>query len=628
MKLRSFILILLVTFNSALVFSQGKPLSADTLKLIQKLQEDFERERAYPSRAREATDRLNRIAEIYFTAKHYEQALKYYNQSLEINKTILNSQHAIAKIHTQIGNIYYDKGNYDEALKHQIVNLEYERTRKNARELVDAVTQVALLYNKLKKYDETIQLIENEALPIAHKTNDQSLLRSCYGTLAETYEKQGNSEKQRYYYDLYNTFMVAEVNNSRSQIERERMQREQAELLKRLKELELEQTEDSLLKSQKQVVELNEREAELMETLTKKEMSMRIIEQENNIKELENAKISEENKRQRNALILISLLAIVIAMSAVFLLKLLRDKKRANLLLTNKNIEINRQKEEIYQQKEEIQASRDGLTEMNKILTHKNKLITDSLTYAKMIQDAMINRRMQLDNWFAESFIIFNPRDIVSGDFYWYEQIDNKTIVIAADCTGHGVPGAFLTFIGNSLLNQVIIHEGITDPATILTRIDKGVAEALNQEHSDNTDGMDISICVYDKNTKQLDFGGAKNSLLMVAGGNVEEVLADKSSIGGFEIKRRNMQKGFNTKTIEVEPGTWFYIFSDGIVDQFDRRSKRKYSKNRFQTLLTNIQHLPSEIQKIEILKDMDAWRGSDKQTDDIIVIGFCPLPA
>gem|GEM_PF-1574074 len=615
---KRFYIIIIVLFTVVMSgIAQKKSIPDDTLRVIQILKSNSEN----APRPREKTDNLNKIAEIYRKYNHYETAIEFYSKSLEINKTVLNSENAIAGIHKEIGNIYVDGGNYEKALVHHTEYLNYEKKqRRNSENIVTGVTFVATDLNKLNKSAEAVKIINDIAIPAANGSGNKSLIRSCYGLLAETYELQGNEEQKKQAYTIYLTFVNEETNEAKTAA----LLAEYAKL-KKEKELEttqsnLQKTEDSLVKTEKQVVELNERERELMETLTKQQMSLRIIQQENDIKELENAKLNEQKKRQRVALILVSLLAIVIAVSAVFLYKLFRDKKRANYLLLEKN-------EEIFQQKEEILAQRDELDNVNKTLSHKNKMITDSLTYAKMIQDAMINRQQDLTELIPESFIVFNPRDIVSGDFYWYEKIGTKTIVIAADCTGHGVPGAFLTFIGNSLLNQIVVHERITDPAQILTRIDAGFAEALNQEHSDNTDGMDIAICVFDEETSKLAYGGAKNSLMKFYGDDFEEVNADKSSIGGFEIKRRNLQKDFTTKYIDVKPNMWFYIFSDGIVDQFDRRSKRKYSKSRLKELLFRAQYLPTEKQKCVITQDISDWRGSDKQTDDIIIIGFCPIP-
>ncbi len=619
MTQKLYIYLLIFILSILKLHAQDYPITRADSALIQSYEERFKKEIKIPVHAREATEQLNKAAELYRNYEHYDKAIEYYKKSLDINTNILHSENAISMINTELANIYTDKGDYKTAIEYFNKTLKARRINNDGENLIHALINISVVYTKAGDYDNSVKHL-NEALDLARQANNPKLQRSCYGLLAETYEKSGNQEKALYYYEYYKTFnnYVTEerVKKTKLELEKERLQKELAQKMELLKTMQLQKTEDTLAQTKKEVIALNEKEKELLKNLSKAEMSIRIIEQDKKIAEYKNEQLEAQKRRRTNALIFVSILLLIIALSAVFLLRLYRDKKAANEMLVSKNIEIN-------QQKEEIETQRDELDGVNKIIAHKNKLITDSISYAKMIQDAMIDRNGSLAEIIPNSFVFFKPRDIVSGDFYWYDKIDDNVFVIAADCTGHGVPGAFLTFIGHNLLNQVIVHEKVTDPATILKRLDEGIAEALNQTRTDNTDGMDIALCIYNIKKREMKFAGAKNPLFIIKNGEFEEIQGDKSSIGGFEIRRRGVQKGFTTKSVQVENGSWFYIFSDGIVDQFDRKSKRKYSKQRLRNVLLKAASENPERQKELIIEDFNKWKGSDKQTDDILIIGF-----
>ena len=220
-----------------------------------------------------------------------------------------------------------------------------------------------------------------------------------------------------------------------------------------------------------------------------------------------------------------------------------------------------------------------------------------------------------------ENFILFKPRDIVSGDFYWFTNKGSKTIVVDADCTGHGVPGAFMSMLGVSFLNEIISNEKIVSASEILERLRTYVKSTLDQKgkKDEARDGMDIAVCLIDWDTNKLQYAGAYNPLLRFRNGELLEVKADKMPIG-IHLKE---DLPFTNNELELEKGDTFYIYSDGYVSQFGGEIGRKFMSKAFKTLLEEIHHKPMKEQGEILDKVIVEWQGSYDQVDDISVIGF-----
>ena len=251
----------------------------------------------------------------------------------------------------------------------------------------------------------------------------------------------------------------------------------------------------------------------------------------------------------------------------------------------------------------------------------QNRNIKASINYAKRIQEAMLPKLDNIKAGLPESFVLFRPRDIVSGDFYWYAQINEKIIFAAVDCTGHGVPGAFMSMIGNDILNQIVEVEQETDAKAILEKLHNGIRTVLRQEESQNRDGMDMALCVIDRQQKQLEFAGAKNPLIFIRNGELNEIKGSKLPIGGFQ---KEMVREFESHTITLTEPTAFYMFSDGYADQFGGEMGKKFMKKYFKRLLKEIHQKPLADQKRLLNNQIIEWMGSKySQTDDILVVGF-----
>jgi len=262
----------------------------------------------------------------------------------------------------------------------------------------------------------------------------------------------------------------------------------------------------------------------------------------------------------------------------------------------------------------------------NHILSEKNRRITESINYAKRIQHAILLRDDEIRKILPNSFIYFQPLNIVSGDFYWISKHNNKVVVAAIDCTGHGVPGAFMSLICNSILYETIMDKKILDPSEILSRLNKGIINLLRQDNDETSsmDGMELSLCVIDHQDSSIEFAGAMNPGFIVRQGKVEMLEADVQTIGGMNyFLDKSKDAEFTTTKVQFENGMSLYLLSDGFTDQFGGPDNKKFNNKRFKQLLLDIQSLSMDEQKDAIDKALLDWKGNQDQIDDILIIGM-----
>ena len=261
-----------------------------------------------------------------------------------------------------------------------------------------------------------------------------------------------------------------------------------------------------------------------------------------------------------------------------------------------------------------------------RIIASKNKNISDSIHYAKRIQDAMIPSRTEVSKAFKEGYVFFRGKDVVSGDFPFMITHEEEEVVYIAsvDCTGHGVPGALISIIGNFLLNDIIKNHNYEQPGDMLKALHYGVVDALNQEQEGSltNDGMDIALLKVDKKQKQIAFSGAHRPLIRIKNGEVEEIKGSRLSIGGTHYTSRGKKMLFKTELIQYEEGESFHFFSDGLPDQFGEEGK-KYGPKRIREFYKKHSHLPLDQMGEKLEKDFDDWKGEHKQMDDVLVIGI-----
>ena len=268
------------------------------------------------------------------------------------------------------------------------------------------------------------------------------------------------------------------------------------------------------------------------------------------------------------------------------------------------------------------------LDQEKEVIAQKNKAITDSIRYAQHIQQALQPAQDLVGDFFNEFFLINQPRDIIGGDFYWMTEVGDKKIVIVADCTGHGVPGAMMSMLGNTLLRDIVDKNQETDPKNILLQLDTEITKILNQKSSKNRDGMDMSVVVIDQTQKTLSFAGANHKMIYVENGETFIVSGDRFGIGGNH-RRKNKTVAFSNYTVDIsgENPPIFYLFTDGFRDQFGGQENKKFSLSRLANLLNSICQTSCSEQHQVLSDALKGWMSEAKetQTDDILLLGFRP---
>jgi len=257
-------------------------------------------------------------------------------------------------------------------------------------------------------------------------------------------------------------------------------------------------------------------------------------------------------------------------------------------------------------------------------LNEKNEDLLSSIHYARLIQEAILPSEERFRSVIPNSFVFHKPRDIVSGDFYWLQEYDDKILVAAVDCTGHGVPGAFMSIIGNNQLNAAVREEGLTTPSLILDSLNRGVSNTLRAQTSEQgagiKDGMDIALVSIDYKNKKLEYAGAYNPLYVIRDGKLLETKGDKFPIG---LSQDDSQRLFTNHSFDLLEGDTVYIFSDGYPDQFGGPRGKKYKYDKFRSLIFEIYRLSPDEQLATLKKDFDDWKGELVQLDDVLLIGL-----
>jgi serine phosphatase RsbU (regulator of sigma subunit) len=277
----------------------------------------------------------------------------------------------------------------------------------------------------------------------------------------------------------------------------------------------------------------------------------------------------------------------------------------------------------LQQQKEKVEETNKILADQKDIIEQKNKDITDSIRYAQRIQRAILPEVSIIKNAFPDSFVFYKPCGIVSGDFYFYQKVDDKDLIAAVDCTGHGVPGALMSMIGANALSQIIKGNRQTNPGKVLNELDREIENTLQKETDlEVNDGMDLILCTIDRTANKLYASGALRPLYLIREGKLLEYKGNRFSIGGHSM---GMEKDFQTDTIDIQKGDTIYIFSDGYPDQFGGSKGKKFMVKRFKRLLQGIAGKTMDQQKQILKQTIEDWmqENGEEQIDDILIIGL-----
>ncbi len=572
-----------------LLLQQGfgqKPLPENIKSRVNELEQLINKNHTEGNKQEEAKY-LNQAAYLYWENNNGKIATDYFKKSLNLNKE-LNNLNAVKKINTNLGFIYSELEDFHGALNYFNEALRICRAQNKKLDIASGLQNVAQVEFELKQYASAVPKLE-EAAGLALEYNDMKLAQSCYLQLAEGYEKLGDTQQSKNNYEK-SAAILSQL--QKKQIKSIESQKNIAETKAQQSERNLHSTMDTL--------------AEFKESLREIQLKNDLMTSENNLKDM----AIREEKARTKASRLLSMYAVTALVLLGLILLLIYyqfgQKKKANRLLTEQNQEIERQRDFVQEQ---------------------NKKITDSIQYAQRIQNALLPPKPLLDDILQDYFVLFIPRDIVSGDFYWISQKENSLILVAADCTGHGVPGAFMSMLGiaflNEIVNKIAVNKHISSLQAdeILNELRKNLISSLHQtgDKDEPKDGMDISLCIIDFDSKKLQYAGAHNPLYLIRNNELLQYNGDKMPLS----HHKNKDVPFSKHKIDLIIGDSLYIFSDGLVDQFGGERNYKFLSKNFKELLVHINQKPMREQKKILKEEFEKWKGDRDQLDDILVIGF-----
>lgn len=543
---------------------KGTATSLNNIGLIYHEQEDYENAIDYYSRCltikEEIGDKkgiatsLNNIGLIYHDQNNYEKALDYYSRCLIIKEEI-GDKKSIATSLNNIGSFYNDQGNYIEALNNLTRSLKIREEIGDKKGIATSLNDIGILYRNKGDYTQAI-VYGSKSLDLAREMGTALELTHAANALFETYKKDNQSTKALVMHELYiemRDSLNSESNRKEVIRQEYKYQYEKQAIADSIKNQELQKVKDAQLAAQR-----------------------------------------AENKQQK--------LKSYFLYSGLFVTLLFGG------FIFNRFRITSRQKGIIENQKEQVDLAFGELAE-------KNKEILDSINYAKRIQSAILPPDKLIKEHLPESFVLYKPKDIVAGDFYWLEQKHNNVLFAAADCTGHGVPGAMVSVICNNGLNRSVREYNLTDPGQILDKTRELVIQEFEKSEGEVRDGMDIALCSLSDN--KLNYAGAYNPLWIIRNNEVLETRANKQPIGKYDPLLP-----FTTHTVDLIAGDTIYIFSDGYVDQFGGPKGKKLKARAFRELLLSIQNESMKTQKQLIDDAFEKWRGDEDQIDDVVVIG------
>ncbi len=524
---------------------------------------------------------LNKIAYLYWEYYFYNEAITSFEEVLTINEDLGNNTGA-QKILDNIAFVYSDMERYDKAIEYFNKSLKLLQTKGDIQQIAECMSNLALAYNNNGQYNEAIDY-GNQGLELSKNANNIKLVRSFYGTLYQSYDKKGEKEKAMQYFELYSS--IDKHLQQQSFDEQQKLSQQKISQV----EAEKYQTEQVLSKTKDTLKEV--------ETISReKQLEIDNLNQLKEIQELSIKQHEAKSKSERRLRYFLISIFVSVSILAFMIYRQNQQKKQTNIKLKKLNEEIKK----------------------------KNDQILASISYASHIQEAILPYQENMREDIPESFVLYKPRDIVSGDFYWHARHDDKVFVAAIDCTGHGVPGAFMSMIGNTLLNEIVNEKKVFNPSEILTQLNRKVIVTLNQDNKEkegfSEDGMDMTICCYDIKNKELQISLANHSTCIFQGNNINVLEGDIYSIGG-NVGISDVT--YTTHTIKISEDTTIYMYSDGYQDQFGVQNNQKYLAPRFIDFLQSIQKIPFSKHKDLLEEEYNQWKGSGRQIDDVLIIGM-----
>ncbi len=597
---------------------------------LQKLTEALKIRREIGDKLEIATT-YNRIGSVYHNLGNIPEALKNFYTALEIMEEIQDKL-GIAGVYNNIGNIYSDEGNPAAALKNHFAALKIREEIQDKLAIANSLNNIGTAYLDLKNYTEAKKNLF-ASLKIREEIQDKKGIATCNGNIGDLNEYQGNyAEALKHHYislkikeKMGNKQGMVYSYNSIATIYIHLKNYKEAKIyLEKSLRLSLETGSIPLLEDSYAGL------SDLYKSLGKYEQAYEYYKKhiaykdslinENNTKKTVQMQMQYEFDKK----------------SATDSIKNLQDKKLKNAEIAAKTADLKRGKAQFWFVLSSlfivsialiILFNRFRLIQQQKTtIEFQNKQIVESINYSKKIQDALLPDKTEMEKSLNSLFIYYDAKDIVSGDFYWYKQIEQYTVLACVDCTGHGVPGAFMSTLGSLLLDKIVSNK-LLHPAEILKRLNEEVIGILHQqEGGEMQDGMDISVCLIDKENKNIRFSGARNGIIIVKEGQAQRYKADLLPVGGNYVKKgKQTDRSFTAQTIPVEANDWVYMYTDGFIEQIGGATPgTPMNYKQFEQHLIDVSGETGDENKSRLLqKKCDAWRNNHTRTDDILLMGF-----
>lgn len=520
----------------------------------------------------------NHIGIIYFIQGDVNKALENYKRAVEEIKSRGDSKQLAAFLNN-IGNIHYNKKEFDLALEYYSRSLKTRENLKDKDGIANSYNNIGSVYLEQNQLDRALDCF-TKAEKLQSETGNKFELAYSYLNEGLSYEKKANEK-------LAETQFL-KGHNIANEINSPELKRDASDALTKFYEKrnkhQLALKYYKILAAIKDSINNNEIEKQISEKelhfeYTKKEL---LLKTEQEKKEIQ---FRESESRQRIITISTIVGLIIVILFSISLYKRFKLTSR-----------------------------------QNEIIEHKNKEIVDSINYAKRIQVAILTPVEIINKSFSGAFVLYKPKDIVSGDFYWFAETNLNKIIAVADCTGHGVPGGFMSMLGYEMLQDVVLKENISTTSEALKALDIRITETLNKSSKTFRDGMDMVLCAFGKNKNKLQYSGANRPLIHISNGKLNEYAPDKNTIGG-DID--DVEKKYKHEEIDLQKGDMIYIFTDGYADQFGGPEGKKFKTKQFKQLLLEVYELSPEEQQRILTEKMNLWRGKLEQVDDVCVIGI-----
>ena len=557
---------------------------------------------------------LNNIGNVYYYMENDLEALKYYEKAYKIFKKN-DFYYGIALASNNIGSTYLDnKDNNDSALYYFKISEKYAKKIDYFEQLAETSANMAKLFHNANNYTKAKEY-SLKSISLFKKIGSEFGLAKGYSAYSKLLFEENNFNLSKIYID--SCFITAQNVGATEYIKQSYFLKYQL---------------DSVAGNDKSALSNYLKYTELKDSLKSQEVEKQIAnlqsvyeldkkQKENLLLKIQKSEQEMIIQRQR----LISIFTFVALFLFLGLLIVLyfffRTQKKNNEELKLKNEEISQQKEEIISQNEVLTDKNEEILRQQAILQKQRKNTTESINYAKRIQHSSMPDLNFLKTLFSDSMLIYLPKSIISGDFYFYKEINAQRHIIAiADCTGHGVPGALISILNISILKEILRETPKASAAQILERARELLKLALKQDSEKQliNDGMDIALIVFNPEEKTINYSGANRDLIYFNNSEMKIIKANKQPIAAYikEIK-------FDDNIIQTTQGDTFYLFSDGFPDQMSEHNYSKYLLKKFKTLLVENQNLTMNEQKELLLQELKKHKGNAQQTDDITILGF-----